>query len=110
VTTPVTAPLGAVTVKVDVLIVAAFIASLKVAVIICAVETPVALLAGAVETIVGAAVLNVCSRPHPARKMPSRSAIPRLRDHTLFALHFLIRAPLHFVAGVPSLVSGRAAN
>lgn len=94
VTTPATAPPGAVTVKVDVLMVAAFIASLKVAVIICAVGTPVALLAGAVETTVGTALLTVCSRPHPARKTPSRSAIPRLRDHILLLLNFFICAPL----------------
>jgi hypothetical protein len=87
VTMPVTAaPPGPVTVKVDVSIVVAFIASLKAAVMICVSGTPVAPFAGTVETTVGTAVLIVCSRPHPARKMPRRSAIPRLRDHFLFAL------------------------
>jgi len=94
-----------------VLIVAAFIASLKVAVIICAVGTPVALLAGAVETTVGTALLTVCSRPHPARKTPSRSAIPKSFGTTTYSLYVSSFALLfNFLTGVPSLVSGGAAN
>src|ERR1700733_1614204 len=60
-------PLGGDTVKVAVLIVEAFIVSLKVTVTICVSGTPVARFAGIVETTNGATNPD-CSRPQPAAK------------------------------------------
>ena len=59
VTVPATAPPGAVTVKVDPLIVAGFIASLKVALITWPIATFVAPFAGIVDTTTGAGVIVV---------------------------------------------------
>src|ERR1700691_5614043 len=61
------APLGGDRVKVAVLIVEAFIVSLKVAVTTCVTGTPVARFAGMVETTNGATNPD-CSRPQPAAK------------------------------------------
>jgi len=75
VTVPATeVPPGPVIVKVDVLIVVAFIALLKVAVIISVIGTLVAPFAGPVEATEGAAGPDVYDRPHPARKPAIRNA------------------------------------
>ena len=61
VTVPVTGtPPGPATIKVDAVIVAAFIASLKLAEITCAIGTPVAPFAGTADITAGAAGPNVC--------------------------------------------------
>jgi hypothetical protein len=77
-TAPVTeAPPGAVTVKVDVFIVVASIAVLKVAVTICVMGTPIAAFAGTVEATVGAVGLDVgfdAATPHPVARPAIRNA------------------------------------
>jgi hypothetical protein len=74
VTVPVTGiPPGAVTVKVEVFIVAAFIALLKVAVMTCETGTPLAPFAGTVAITAGVEK-ETCSRPHPAVRPVSRNA------------------------------------
>jgi hypothetical protein len=69
-----TTPPGPATVKVDVFIVPAFIASLNVAVMICVVGTRVEAFAGVVDVTTGAGGRNVCSRPHPTATPAVRSA------------------------------------
>jgi hypothetical protein len=74
VTVPVTGtPPSAVTVKVEVFIVAAFIILLKLAVITCETGTPLAPFAGTVAITAGLEK-ETCSRPHPAVRPVSRNA------------------------------------
>jgi hypothetical protein len=67
----VTAPFGPVTVKVEPVIVAAFIGMLKVALIGVLIATFAAPLAGIVDTTVGTVTV---SWPHPATKTTDRTA------------------------------------
>jgi hypothetical protein len=73
VTVPITGtPPGAVTVKVEEFIVAAFIALLNVAVMTCETGTPLAPFAGTVAITAGLEK-ETCSRPHPAVRPVSRN-------------------------------------
>jgi hypothetical protein len=73
VTAPITGtPPGAVTVKVEAFIVAAFIILLKVAVMTCETGMPLAPFAGAVAITAGLEK-ETCSRPHPAVRPVSRN-------------------------------------
>jgi hypothetical protein len=87
VTAPVTAaPPGPVTVKVDVFIVVASIALLKVAVMICVVGTPVTPVAGTVETTEGATGLGVVATPHPAARLAIRGASIQIFRTVMFRI------------------------
>ena len=97
VTVPTTAaPPGAVTKKVDELIVEGFIDWLKVAVITWATGTAMAPFAGLVESTKGTG-LTVCSRPQPHRKMPRNKTIVELRAHILLISYSIICAPFRLV-------------
>ena len=76
-TVPRTAPPGPVTARVDALIVAGSITSLKLAVITAVVKMPVAPFAG--DTVVTAGPrTNACSRPQPATMLVSKKAKIRI--------------------------------
>jgi hypothetical protein len=105
------APPGPVRVKVVVLIVAGAMTELNVAVTVVLGTTFTAPLAGVTDRTRGGSGLCVCSRPQPERKLLSRKAMQRPRDHILLALYSFICAPSSFGdMTFPSLQSGRAAN
>jgi hypothetical protein len=83
VTVPATAPLGPVTVKVEAVIVDAFIAMLKVALMGASTATFVAPFAGIVDTTDGT---KTVSWPHPATKMTDKTVSKQLTPNLYFRI------------------------
>ncbi|HXO04189.1 MAG TPA: hypothetical protein VN884_01015 [Candidatus Sulfotelmatobacter sp.] len=88
VTAPITeTPPGAVTVKVEVFIVAAFIILLKVAVMTCETGMPLEPFAGTVAITAGLEK-ETCSRPHPAVRPASRNTAIKSTGIVTFRISF----------------------
>jgi hypothetical protein len=99
VTEPVTGvPPGPVTVNVEVFIVAAFMALLKVAVMTCETRTPLAPFAGTVVITAGLET-GICSRPHPTISPVSRNAVTRITRTVTLRIKFSYSIGLAFPCG-----------